>query len=163
MAKVVAKKQTTDNPVAQRLYKIPIYKIEMVREGAISVERKRIGSPQDVFNAVHEFLKDADREYFLILTLNTKNNITGVNVVSIGSLSSSLVHPREVFKAAVLSNAAAIILVHNHPSLDPTPSPEDFKITRRLVEAGKILGIEVLDHVIIGDHWVSLKERGCIV
>ncbi len=77
--------------------------------------------------------------------------------------NSSLVHPREVFKAAILANAAAIICVHTHPSGDPSPSAEDMEITRRLVEAGKILGIEVLDHVIIGDRWVSLKERGCIV
>ncbi len=96
------------------------------------------------------------------MTLNTKNNITGINVVSIGSLNSSLVHPREVFKAAILGNAAAIILAHNHPSGDPSPSPEDLEITRRLVEAGKILGIEVLDHVIIGDRWESLKERGSV-
>jgi DNA repair protein RadC len=162
MAKKVTTRQMTDDQVTQRLYRIPRLKIAIVREGTISVERKRISSPQDVFNAVHGFLEDADREYFLILTLNTKNNLTGLNVVSIGSLNSSLVHPREVFKVAILGNAAAIILVHNHPSLDPSPSPEDLEITRRLVEAGKLLGVEVLDHVVIGDGWVSLKERGAI-
>jgi DNA repair protein RadC len=162
MAKAVKKPPTVSDPVVERVHKIPRYRIEMVREGDISVERKRIGSPHDVFDAVHEFLENADREYFLILTLNTKNNVTGINVVSIGSLNASLVHPREVFKAAILGNAAAIICVHTHPSGDPTPSPEDQEITRRLVEAGKILGIEVIDHVIIGDRWASLKERGIL-
>jgi DNA repair protein RadC len=162
MAKVVEKTQMVNDPVVQRLSKIPLYKIEMVREGAITVERKRIGSPQDVFNAVHEFLENVDREYFLTLMLNSKNNVVGANVTSIGTLNSSLVHPREVFKAAILANAAAIICVHTHRSGDPSPSPEDLEITRRLVEAGKILGIEVLDHVIIGDRWESLKERGIV-
>jgi DNA repair protein RadC len=112
---------------------------------------------------VQEFLKDADREYFLTLMLSTKNNITGVNVASVGTLNSSLVHPREVFKAAILANAAAVVLVHNHPSGEATASSEDLEITRRLDEAGKILGIEVLDHVIVGDGcWVSLKEKGII-
>ncbi len=161
MAKTT-KKQVVSDPVVERVKKIPCYKISMVREGDVSIERSQIRSPQDVFNVVHGFLGDADREYFLILTLNTKNNITGINVVSIGSLNSSLVHPREVFKAAILGNAAAIILVHNHPSGDPAPSAEDLEITRRLVEAGKLLGIEVLDHVIICDCWVSLKERGVV-
>ena len=133
----------------------------MVKEGDLSVERKQIRSPQDVFNMVQGFLADADREYFLILTLSTKNSIMGVNVVSIGSLNSSLVHPREVFKLAILSNAAAVILVHNHPSGDPTFSNEDMEITRRLIEASKIIGIEILDHVVVGDGcWVSFKEKG---
>jgi DNA repair protein RadC len=114
MTKVVTKAQVASDPVVQRLSKIPLYKIEMVREGAITVERKRIGSPQDVFNAVHDFLENVDREYFLTLMLNSKNNVVGANVTSIGTLNSSLVHPREVFKAAILSNAAAIICVHTH-------------------------------------------------
>ena len=154
-------KENIDDPVAQKVYKIPRYRITMVKEGDLSVERKQIRSPQDVFNMVQGFLADADREYFLILTLSTKNSIMGVNVVSIGSLNSSLVHPREVFKLAILSNAAAVILVHNHPSGDPTFSNEDLEITRRLVEASKIIGIEILDHVVVGDGcWVSFKEKG---
>jgi DNA repair protein RadC len=159
MAKVTA---VADDQVVQRVYKIPQYRITMVREGAVEVERKRIGSPQDVFNAVQGLLADADREYFLVLTLNTKNSLNGISIVSIGSLNSSLVHPREVFKAAILGNAAAIILVHNHPSGSPDPSNEDMEITRRLVEAGRVVGIEVLDHVVVGDTWVSLKERGIV-
>jgi DNA repair protein RadC len=156
-------KENTDDPVAQKVYKIPRYRITMVKEGDVSVERKQIRSPQDVFNMVQGFLADADREYFLVLTLTTKNCITGVNVVSIGSLNSSLVHPREVFKAAILSNAAALVLVHNHPSGFPEPSNDDLEITRRLVEASKVIGIEIIDHVVIGDGcWVSLKEKGVL-
>ncbi len=152
-----------DDPVVKRIYKIPRWKTALVREGAIPVEWKQIRSPSDVFNAVRDYLADADREYFLTLMLSSKNNITGVNVASIGTLNSSLVHPREVFKAAILANAAAVVLIHNHPSGIPDPSNEDLEITRRLVEASKIIGIEVLDHLIIGDGcWASLKEKGIL-
>jgi len=152
-----------DDPVVKRIYNIPRWKTALVREGAIPVEWKQIRSPSDVFNAVRDYLADADREYFLTLMLSSKNNITGVNVASVGTLNSSLVHPREVFKAAILANAAAVVLVHNHPSGIPDPSNEDLEITRRLVEASKILGIEVLDHLIIGDGcWASLKEKGIL-
>jgi DNA repair protein RadC len=152
-----------DDPVVKRIYKIPKWKTALVKEGAIPVEWKQIRSPADVFNAVREYLADADREYFLTLMLSTKNNITGVNVASVGTLNSSLVHPREVFKAAILANAAAVVLVHNHPSGIPDPSNEDLEITRRLVEVSKIIGIEVIDHLVIGDGcWVSLKERGIL-
>jgi DNA repair protein RadC len=153
-----------DDPVVQRYYRIPVYRIAMIKEkSAISVEQKTIRSPRDVFDAVNEYLADVDREHFLTLLLSTKNGIVGVNTASIGTLNSSLVHPREVFKAAIIANSAAVILVHCHPSGNPDPSNEDLEITRRLVEAGKILGIEVLDHVIVGEGcWVSLKERGIL-
>jgi DNA repair protein RadC len=152
-----------DDPVVQRYYKIPVYRVSMIKESAISVEQKTIRSPRDVFDAVREYLADVDREHFLTLLLNTKNGIVGVNTTSIGTLNSSLVHPREVFKPAIIANSAAVILVHCHPSGNPDPSNEDLEITRRLVEAGKLLGIEVLDHVIVGDGcWVSLKERGIL-
>jgi DNA repair protein RadC len=162
MAKGELKNQLADDPVVQRIYRIPRVRIAMVREGTVAVEQKRIGSPADVFSAVHGLLADTDREYFLVLTLNTKNCLNSINVVSIGSLNSSLAHPREVYKLAILGNAAAIICVHSHPSRDVTPSAEDIEITHRLVEAGKILGIELLDHIIIGDSYVSLKERGVV-
>ena len=104
-----------------------------------------------------------DREHFRVLILNTKNHILKNCLVSIGSLNSSLVHPREVFKQAIKSSGAAVILIHNHPSGDPYPSNEDIEITKRLHEAGKIVGIEVLDHIIIGDgSFVSLKERSVL-
>ncbi|OPX92134.1 MAG: hypothetical protein A4E52_00136 [Pelotomaculum sp. PtaB.Bin013] len=104
-----------------------------------------------------------DREHFRVMLLNTKNQVLRIETVSIGTLSSSQVHPRELFKFAVKNSAAAIILVHNHPSGEPTPSREDIDITGRLADAGKIMGIEVLDHIIIGDgKFVSFKEKGLL-
>ena len=104
-----------------------------------------------------------DREKFICLHLNTKNNLLSYEVVSIGSLNASLVHPRELFKGAILVNAASIILCHNHPSDDPEPSPDDITLTKRLSESGDILGISVLDHVIFtAERFVSLKERGIL-
>jgi DNA repair protein RadC len=98
-----------------------------------------------------------------VMLLNTKNRVLGLETVSIGSLNASLVHPREVFKKAIQRSAAAIILMHNHPSGDPSPSPEDLQITDRLCEAGRVIGIEILDHIIIGDHvYASFKEKGLI-
>ena len=102
-----------------------------------------------------------DREVFVAVLIDTRNQVLGINTVSIGSLSSSIVHPREVFKAAILMGAANIILAHNHPSGDPSPSKEDIEITRRLTKAGEILGIEVLDHLILTDTgFLSLKKEG---
>ena len=96
-----------------------------------------------------------------MLALDTKNKVIGVLTISTGSLNASIIHPRDVSQRAILSNAATVILVHNHPSGDPTPSPEDMELTRKLVEAGKMLDIAVLDHVVIGEGWfISLKKCG---
>ena len=104
-----------------------------------------------------------DREHFIVLLLDRKNNVTGINTVAIGSLSATVVHPREVFTPAILDKAAAIILAHNHPSGDPAPSPEDKAMTRKLVEAGKLLGIQVLDHIIVGhERAYSFADAGQI-
>ncbi|MGB9792484.1 MAG: RadC family protein [Thermacetogeniaceae bacterium] len=125
--------------------------------------RPVIRNPQEVCTLVMEEMCYLDREHFRVVMLNTKNRVLAVETISIGSLNSSLVHPREVFKKAVQRSAAAVILVHNHPSGDPSPSSEDVEITRRLCEAGRIIGIDVLDHIIIGDHvFISLKEKGYI-
>ena len=98
-----------------------------------------------------------------MLALDTKNKVIGIFSLSIGSLNASIIHPRDVFQRAILSNAASVILVHNHPSGDPTPSPEDMELTRKLVEAGKMLDITVLDHVIVGEGaYISMKEHGNI-
>ena len=122
----------------------------------------RYTTPSQIFDAFR-FLMNETKEYFLTLHLNGKNQISCVDVVSIGSLNQSIVHPREVFKTALLSSAAAIILVHQHPTGDPTPSSEDISITRRLKEAGEILGIRILDHCIIGqDSYISFVERGLL-
>lgn len=127
------------------------------------MSRPVVNSPQDVAHMVMEEMRHLDREHFRVLSLSTKNHVLGISPISIGSLNSSLVHPRECFKEAIRRNSNAIILLHNHPSGDPTPSKEDIEVTRRLADGGKILGIEVLDHVVIGDNrYVSLKERGVI-
>jgi DNA repair protein RadC len=122
-----------------------------------------IKSPEDVVQLLMEEMRHLDREYIKAVSLNTKNMVIAVETISVGSLSSSIVHPREVFKNPIKRSAAAIVLVHNHPSGDPSPSKEDLDITRRLAEVGKLLGIDVLDHIIIGDNrWTSLKEKGVI-
>lgn len=124
-------------------------------------ERPKIRSPRDVFNLIGPGLRDEKREHFVALLLDTKNGVLRQKTVSIGDLSSSIVHPREVFLEAIRHSAASMIVAHNHPSGDPTPSPEDAAVTRRLQEAGELLGIELLDHIVIGDNrFVSLKEKG---
>ena len=121
-----------------------------MREGRVPCYNQQIRSSADASTLLHTYLADVDREHFVIILLNQKNRVIGVNTVSMGSLTASIVHPREVFKGAILSNAASIICGHNHPSTDCQPSKEDRAITARLVEAGKLLGISILDHVIIG-------------
>lgn len=143
--------------------KIQIVSVKMVKEKNLVVEKKRISKPYDVYKMLEEYLEGADREYLVVLTVDVKNVVTSISTVSIGSLNSSIVHPREVFKTAILANAASIILGHNHPSGDVTPSKEDINITERIKEGSKILGIELLDHVIIGDNtYTSFKERGLL-
>ncbi|MDD5008699.1 MAG: DNA repair protein RadC [Syntrophorhabdaceae bacterium] len=122
-----------------------------------------IKDPQGVVRAVRGTIQDKAKEHFKLILLNTRNKIIGLSTVSIGTLNASLVHPREVFKDAIRHSASSVVIAHNHPSGDPEPSEEDLKITRRLVESGKILGIEVLDHIIIGkDTFVSLKTKGLL-
>ena len=140
-------------------YKVPEYKVMLVRDNKkTETNTKFINSPDDVNKIIQSYLNGVDREHFVIMLLNRKNGIIGINTVSVGDLSSSIVHPREVFKPAIVAGAASIILAHNHPSGDPTPSSQDLLVTKRIKEAGDILGIEVLDHIIIGDgRYASLK------
>jgi DNA repair protein RadC len=124
-------------------------------------ERDRMGSPRDVYERMRFTLRDLPYEEFHVLLLNTQNEILRDLQVTRGTLDASLVHPREVFKAAIAESAAAVVLVHNHPSGDPTPSAEDRAVTRQLREAGQTLGIDVLDHVIIGEgRYTSFVEKG---
>jgi len=124
-------------------------------------EKYIIRSPEDGADYVMEEMRHLKQEHFVALFLNTKNQVIHQQTIFIGSLNASIVHPREVFREAVKRSAATIICVHNHPSGDPTPSQEDIHVTRRLVESGKIMGIELLDHIIIGDRkFISLKEKG---
>ena len=124
-------------------------------------DRYSIRSPEDGANYVMNDMRFLSQEHFVCLYLNTKNQVLHKQTIFIGSLNASIVHPREVFKEAFRRSAASIICIHNHPSGDPTPSREDIEVTKRLVECGKIIGIEVLDHLIIGEKkYVSLKEKG---
>ena len=129
----------------------------------LRTEKVVISSPRDVAGLVMEEMRHYLREHFRILLLDTKNKVIGVEEISIGSLNASVVHPREVFRPAIRRACASLILIHNHPSGDPTPSQEDLEVARRLREAGKLLGIEVLDHLIIGDgKFTSLREQGLL-
>ncbi|OFW79013.1 MAG: hypothetical protein A2201_03005 [Alicyclobacillus sp. RIFOXYA1_FULL_53_8] len=140
---------------------IPILKLQLVRERSEKFDVKQIRSADDAARILYEYLDNEDREHFVVMLLDTKHKVTGINTVSIGSLDATIVHPREVFKAAILANASGIIVAHLHPSGDPTPSPEDIAVTRRLLEAGKVLGIDVLDHLVIGDRrYRSLRADG---
>lgn len=122
-----------------------------------------IKCPADAANLIMQEMRFLKREQFRIVLLNTKNHVMEIKMVSEGSLTASIVHPREVFNLAVKRSASAVLLIHNHPSGEPEPSSEDIETTRRLISAGDVLGIKVLDHVIIGDgRFVSLKEKGLI-
>jgi len=122
-----------------------------------------VNNPQDAAQMVLRELSLADREHFMIIMLNTKHKVIAKSVISIGHLNSSLVHPREMFKEAIKRSSAAVILVHNHPSGDLTPSPDDITTTKRLCEVGEILGITVLDHIIVGDNrYLSFREQGLL-
>lgn len=124
-------------------------------------KRYAIRSPQDAASLLMADMSSLKQENFVALFLNVKNQVIHQQTIFIGSLNASIVHPREIFREAVKRSAASIICAHNHPSGNPNPSPEDIEVTQRLTEAGKIMGIEMLDHVIIGDHqFVSLKELG---
>lgn len=125
--------------------------------------RYTIRSPEDASNFLMDEMKDLMQEHFVALLLNTKNEVIAKKTIFIGSLNASIVHPREVYKEAIKHSAASIIVSHNHPSGNPSPSPEDIDVTKRLSEAGKVMGVELLDHIIIGDHqFTSLKEKGYI-
>lgn len=124
-------------------------------------ERYMIRSPKDAANYVMEEMRFLTQEHFVCLYLNTKNQVLHKRTVFIGSLNASIVHPREVFKEALKRSSASIICIHNHPSGDPSPSREDIEVTKRLAECGRLIGIELLDHIIIGEQkYVSLKEKG---
>lgn len=120
-----------------------------------------IRSPEDVVDLLMAEMKQLDREYFRIVLLDTKHRVIDMPIISIGNLNSSIVHPREMFKECIRRSSSGVIMVHNHPSGDPEPSDDDLDVTERIVEAGKLLGIDVLDHIIIGDNrFVSLHARG---
>ena len=124
-------------------------------------ERFTIRSPEDAASFLMQDMTSLQQEHFVCLFLNVKNQVIHKKTIFVGSLNASIVHPREIYREAVKRSAASIICSHNHPSGVPTPSPEDIDVTNRLFEAGKIVGVDLLDHVIIGDHqFISMKEKG---
>jgi len=134
------------------------------RKGEHDEKYMPVKSHQDVIKVVRQKLKDKKKEHFLILCLDTKNNLKKISTISTGTLDANLVHPREVFKEAIQSLASSIILVHNHPSGNPEPSEADIDITKRIVETGKIVGIDVLDHIIVTENKsFSFKEKGLLL
>lgn len=135
-------------------------RIEMVKEKTVRYKEQitTAGKAAEVFKIV---IGNTDRETAAILCLDTKNKINAINIVSVGIVNATITHPREVFKAAILSNATALIFAHNHPSGDSTPSEEDEETTKRLIAAGDILGIDVLDSIILGDGFYSFREEEC--
>ena len=143
---------------------IPRFDIRLVRDGRVAtLEPTIIHHPSDTLTIVEAELSELAYERFVALALNTKNHLTAVLPVSNGSLNASIVHPRELFQRAILANCAALIVAHNHPSGDPSPSPEDIALTRKLVDAGLLLDIPVLDHLILGyGRYTSFKERGLL-
>lgn len=145
--------------------RLPRFSLRLVREGSTLVEwDTAVTGPAQAAKAIAPAIEDLDREAFVALCMDTKGKPIGLNVVSVGTLNAALVHPREVFKAAILVNAQGLIVAHNHPSGDPTPSNEDVALSRRLIEAGKILGIPVHDSLVIGaeGRFVSLHDRGLL-
>jgi DNA repair protein RadC len=141
-----------------------MFELRVVRERRHGYGIKRcMRDAAQVFEAFRQHFEPLEREQFVAVLLDGKNRILGFNIVSTGSLTAALVHPREVFKPAILASAAAIVLVHNHPSGDPEPSAEDRAITERLKQAGELVGIRVLDHVVIGeDSYRSFAELNLI-
>lgn len=146
------------------IFNTPIYKVVLVHEASVPVHTKIITSPDVAARIAGEYLQGVDREHFVGMYLNSANRLISINTVSVGTLNSSLVHPREVFKLAYMVSAASVIAVHNHPSGNIEPSKEDISITKQLVEAGKILGIPLHDHIIVtnGIGYTSFVERGLI-
>lgn len=148
------------------------YKTRLTEEKRVTLEKEVstncpdlvsiIRSPGDVADVAKGFMRihEEPEEYMYMICMNTKNRVIGVFEISHGNVNSSIVGVREVFQKALLANAVSIILVHNHPSGDCTPSREDIDVTKRMVEAGKLIGIQVLDHLVIGEKYCSLKEKG---
>jgi DNA repair protein RadC len=149
--------------------RVPLYRVVLDRTGSIVSEGTAVVTQaREAARLLREFLGDVPEEHFVLMVLDTRRRVIGISEVSVGTLSASLVHPREVFRAAILLNGAGIIVSHNHPSGDPTPSYEDRDVTRRIQKAGELLGIPLMDHVILGEGegegrgFFSFKEHGLL-
>ena len=146
-------------------YRVARYRLLLVKDGSVPTTWDRqLRQSGDVAKLMADVVAGLDREAFFVVLVDGKNRVSGINLVSLGSLTAALVHPREVFKPAIAGSAAALILVHNHPSGDPSPSAEDLALTRRLCQAGDLVGIKVLDHIVLGDggSFRSLADEGLL-
>ena len=149
-------------------YSVSIYRISLVKDGNVSFGKTRLNNAQQAQSLIQSLIRtkgQPDREQFAVALLNTKNEMIGLNIVSVGSLSTAPIHPREVVKPAILANAAAMILCHNHPSNDVQPSTDDFAVTRNIIKAAKVIGIKVHDHIIINmedARYYSFADQGII-
>ena len=144
---------------------LQLYRLRLVREGQLAYDpvTQPYEADQAIRSMLHVLLRDLDREAGVVIALDARNRPIGANIVSIGTLSASLVHPREVFKFAILANAASLLFAHNHPSGDAEPSKDDIELSRRLVKAGEIMGIDLIDSLITGHNaFTSLKERNLL-
>ncbi len=163
--------------IQQSLFSIPpdppnrfisVYRVSLVKDESISFKQGPISNSQEAQSLIQRLIRtrgQPDREQFVVILLNAKNDMVGLNIVSVGALSSAPVHPREVLKPAILANSAAMILCHNHPSNDLQPSPEDIAITRKIIKAAEIIGIQVHEHIIINmenDRYYSFADQGII-
>jgi DNA repair protein RadC len=142
-------------------YRVPIYRVELVRESGLWASEREVTTPIIAAEIARAYLAGVDREHFIAMMLDGRNRVIGIHTVSVGTLTGAMVHPRETFKAAILSNANSIILVHNHPSGDPRPSPEDSELFSRMLEAGRLLGIKIHDALIIGFEEHYSWTSGC--
>ena len=165
MSRQKGSKADSPDPGQVRCFRVTKDRLALVREGSIPTAwDKTVREAADVARLMAPLLADLDRETFWVVMLDGKNRVIGVNLVSVGSLTAALVHPREVAKALILSNSAAAVLVHQHPSGDPTPSAEDRALTDRLCAVGDLIGIRILDHVILGHDGAfrSLADDGVL-
>jgi DNA repair protein RadC len=153
----------TNNQPSHPAKRVEIIRLKIVREAYTLYEGRKIRSPKDAADLFRTFIGDSDREMFCIMCLSTKNEVNALHTVSLGTLNASLVHPREAYKLPILNNSASIIACHNHPSGQPEPSPEDIALTERLRDSGMLLGIDLLDHLILGHStFLSMKEAGLL-
>jgi DNA repair protein RadC len=158
---------TTDRRGAETTmpYRVSRYRLLLVKDGTVPTSWDRqLRQSRDVADLMAPVFAGLDREAFFVVFVDGKNRASGINLVSLGSLTAALVHPREVFKAAIAGSAAAVVLVHNHPSGDPSPSAEDLALTKRLCEVGDLVGIKVLDSIVLGDNgsFRSLADEGLL-
>lgn len=141
---------------------VPFVKMTMVKEKELPYAFEDVGRPEKIAALVQSVLEGADREYILVLSLDAGGKLAAIEVVSVGTVDNAIAEPREMFKHAILANAAGIVVTHNHPSGKCVPSDEDVEITKRMKKAGEILGIPLLDHIIVGDGYLSFKEEGML-